>query len=96
MVILKVIYNLALVSVLIMGCESMYLSLKKWVRKEDYEGKTIIHRANAEYFDVFVIILLVFLFIIIINRAGWMEGPILHYSGDANFPDDRTPADYLR
>ena len=94
--IFMVIYNIALVIVLIMGCESVYLSLKKWVRKENYEGKTIIHRTNAEYFDVFVVILLIFLFYIIINRAGWMEGPMLHFSGEENLPDDRTPVDFIR
>lgn len=95
--ILMAIYNIALVIVLIMGCESMYLSLKKWVRIEDDEGKPrIMNWRTAEKFDVFVAILLIFLFYIIINRAGWMEGPMLHFSGEENIPDDRTPVDFIR
>jgi len=74
----------------------MYLSLKKWVRKENSEGKTNIRRTNAEYFDVFVVILLIFLFYIITNRASWMDGPLLHFSGEENLPDDRTPVDFIR
>ena len=94
--ILMVVYNIVALIVIFMGCESIYVNLKKWARRENDEGKPIMYRRNAEYFDVFVVILLIFLFYIIINRAGWMEGPMLHFSGEENLPDDRTPVDFIR
>jgi hypothetical protein len=93
---LMFVYNIVALIVIFMGCESIFVNLKKWARRENDEGKPIMHWRNAEYFDVFVVILLIFLFYIIINRAGWMDGPLLHFSGEENLPDDRTPADYLR
>lgn len=95
--ILMVVYNILALIVILMGCESVYVNLKKWARITDDEGKPkIMNWRTAEYFDVFVVILLIFLFYIIINRAGWMEGPMLHFSGEENLPYDRTPVDFIR